>query len=68
MYNNFIIFTISKQIYPVLSFFVLVAMNIKQYTSCMCPYCQKTFAVEATFGSIELKTFSQEKESVEHQV
>jgi len=39
----------------------MVAMGVKQYATCTCPHCNKTFVAEVSFGSIELKTQAQDQ-------
>ena len=35
----------------------------QHYTTCMCPFCKTVFAVEVSFESIDVKTFSIEQQA-----
>jgi len=36
--------------------------EMRQFTTCKCPYCKAVFAVEVTFTGIDIKTFSGEQQ------
>jgi len=36
--------------------------EMRQFTTCTCPFCKSNFALEVTINSIEVKTFSGEQQ------